>query len=98
MHQPDPFTPPTPGDGGNASPAFAAAALASQLARHGITRIDTATTKKFAVISVAGTLIVWTDGHLLWCIHQSQRRAWPAAHAEAAAARLAALARAAAGP
>ena len=96
MHQPAPFPPPA-GNGGNASPAFTAAALASQLTRHGITGIDTATTQKFAVLSVEDNLIVWTDGHLLWCIHQSQRRAWPAAHAEAAAARLAVLARPAAG-
>jgi hypothetical protein len=86
--------PPWPGRG---SPARAAAALASQLARRGITGIYTATTQKFAVISVADGLIVWTDGHLLWCTCQGQRRSWPAAHAEAAAARLAVLARAAAG-
>jgi hypothetical protein len=94
MHLPDPFPPPSPGP---ASPARTAAALASQLARHGITGIDTATTRKFAVISVAGALIVWTDGHLLWCTCQGQHRSWPAAHTEAAAARLADLARTAAG-
>ena len=88
MQAPDPL-PPWPG---RASPARAASALASQLARHGITGIYTATTAKFAVISVADGLIVWTDGYLLWCIHQGQRRSWPAAHAEAAAVRLAALA------
>jgi hypothetical protein len=79
-------------DGPAASPALAAAALASQLTRHGITGIDTATTAKCAVISITADLTAWTDGHLLWCIHRGQRRTWPAAHTKAAAARLAVLA------
>ena len=87
--------PPAPGNGSPARPARTAATLASQLTRHGITGIYTATTAKFAVISITADLTVWTDGHLLWCIHQGQRRTWPAAHAEAAAARLAVLATAA---
>jgi hypothetical protein len=92
MHQPDPFPPLALGDGPNASPVLTAAALVSRLARHGVTGICTASTAKCAVVSITADLTVWTDGHLLWCIHCGQRRTWPAAHAEAAAARLAILA------
>jgi hypothetical protein len=43
-------------------------------------------------ISVTADLTVWTNGRTFWCTHRSQRHTWPAEHAEAAAARLAALA------
>ena len=94
MHPPDPPPPPGPG---YASPANVAAALARQLARHGITGIYTAAAEKFAVISVTADLTVWTNGYLLWCTYDGQRRTWPAADTEAAASSLAALARRAAG-
>jgi hypothetical protein len=41
---------------------------------------------------VTADLTVWTNGRTFWCTHRSQRHTWPAEHAEAAAARLAALA------
>jgi hypothetical protein len=88
MQPPDPFPPAA----GSASPARAAAALASQLARHGITGIGTAATAKFAAISVTLDLTVWTNGRTFWCTHRSQRHSWPAESAAAAAARLAAFA------
>jgi len=88
MQQPDPFPPAT----GSASPARAATTLASHLARHGLTGIYTAAAEKFAVISVTADLTVWTNGKTFWCTPRSQRHTWPAEHAEAAAARLAALA------
>ncbi len=92
MHPPDPFPPPPPG-AGYASPARAAAELTRQLARHGITGIYTAAAEKFAVISVTADLTVWTNGHQIWCTHHGQRHTWPVADTEAAATRLAALAR-----
>jgi hypothetical protein len=92
MHQPGPLPPLALDDGPDASPALTAAALVRQLTRHGITGICTATTAKCAVISITADLTAWTDGHLVWCIHRGQRRTWPAAHAEAAAACLAVLA------
>ena len=91
MPPPPPF-PPGPGPAA-ASPAAVAAELARQLAQHGLTSIYTATTDKFAVISVTLGLTVWTDGRLLWCTQAGQRRTWPAADMEAAAAGVAALAR-----
>jgi hypothetical protein len=92
MHPPDPFPPPPPG-AGPASPARAAAALTRALAGRGITGIYTATAEKFALISVTAGLTVWTDGRQLWCTRDGQRRIWPAADLEAAATRLAGLAR-----
>ena len=96
MPPPDPFPPPPPG-AGHATPARAAAALTSQLTQLGVTGIYTATAEKFAIISVTADLTIWTNGHLLWCTHQGQRRTWPAADpaaaAAAAAASIAALAR-----
>lgn len=89
MHPPGPYPPP-PASG--PSPAEAAAALVRQLAGHGITGIYTAATAKFAVISVATGLTVWTDGRLLWCMQAGQRLTWPAADMQAAAAGIAALA------
>jgi hypothetical protein len=91
MQPPAPF-PPGPGPAA-ASPAAVAAALARRLAGHGITGIYTATTYKFALISVTAGLTVWTNGHQLWCTRHGQRHAWPAADLAAAAARIAALAR-----
>ncbi len=92
MHPPGPFPSPPPG-AGDASPARAAADLTRALARHGVTGIYTAAAEKFAVISVTADLTVWTDGHLLWCTLDGQRRTWPAADTETAAIRLSALAR-----
>jgi hypothetical protein len=92
-HDPDrqgPDIPPSPAGGG---PALVAAELARQLTRAGITGIYTATTAKFAVISVTAGLTVWTNGHQLWCTRQGQHRTWPAADLAAAAAGIAALAR-----
>jgi hypothetical protein len=82
--------PPPPGTG-DASPASIAAALARQLARHGLTRIYTAAAPRHAVISVTAEVTAWTDGVLLWCTCNGQRHTWAAADPEAAA-QLAALA------
>jgi hypothetical protein len=94
MHPPDQPSPPGPG---YASPARAAAALTRHLSRHGITGIYTASTYKCAVISVTTDLTVWTDGSQLWCTHQGQRHTWTVTDTDAAALRLAALARTADG-
>lgn len=88
MHPPDPFPPPTA-----ATPGRAAAALTLALNARGITGIITAAAQKFAVVSVTAGLTVWTDGTRLWCTVGSQRRTWPAADTETAAAQIAALAR-----
>jgi hypothetical protein len=71
MPLPDPFPSPPPG-AGDASPARIAAALARQLARHGLTRIYTAASRRHAVISVTAEVTVWTDGVLLWCTCNGQ--------------------------
>jgi hypothetical protein len=93
MQPPAPF-PPRPGPGpGAATPAAVAAALARQLAARGITGIYTATTYKFAVISVTAGLTVWTNGQQLWSTWHGQRHTWPAGDMDAAAAGIAALAR-----
>jgi hypothetical protein len=63
------------------------------LAGQGLTRIYVAACSVIAVISVTAGLTVWTNGRQLWITHAGQRETWPAADAEAAAARLAALAR-----
>ena len=89
MHPPEPFPPPHPAS----YPSPARTALAAQLSLHGITGIYTASTAKFAVISVTTGLTVWTNGRLLWCARAGQRRTWPAADIQAAAADIAALAR-----
>ncbi len=89
MQPPSPF-PRRPGP--SASPAAVAAALARQLAAYGITGIYTATTDKFAVISVTTGLTVWTNGQQLWCTCHGQRHTWPAADMDAAAAGIAGLA------
>jgi hypothetical protein len=81
------------GPGPAPSPAAVAAALARHLAARRITGIYTASTIKFAVISVTAGLTVWTDGARLWCVVHGQRHTWPAADLEAAAAATAALAR-----
>jgi hypothetical protein len=90
MRPPAPF-PPGPGPAA-ASPAAVAGELARHLGGHGITGIYTTATAKFAVISVATGLTVWTNGHQLWCTQHGQRHTWPAADLAAAAARIAALA------
>jgi len=93
MHPPEPIPPPAAGSGGTASPAQAAAVLTRELARYGITGIYSTAAEKVAVISVAATVTVWTNGHLFWCTVDGQRRSWPVADAGTAAARLASLAR-----
>ena len=90
MQPPAPF-PPGPGPA-PASPAAVAAALARRLAAAGTTGIYTATTSKFAVISVTADLTVWTNGDQLWCSRHGQHHTWPAADTATAAAQIAALA------
>jgi hypothetical protein len=82
MQPPDPFWPAT----GSPGPTRAAAALAGKPARHGHTGICTATTEKFAVISVTAGLTVRTNGRMFWCTHGGQRHTWPAEPAAALAA------------
>jgi hypothetical protein len=91
MEPPAPF-PPWPGPAA-ATPAAVAAALARHLTARGITGIYTATTYKFAVISVTASVTVWTNGQQLWSTCHGQRHTWPAADTEAAATGIAALAR-----
>jgi len=67
--------------------------LAALLARHGLTRIYVADCSIIAVISVATGLTAWTNGRLLWVIHGGRKETWPATETQAAADRLAALAR-----
>jgi hypothetical protein len=81
-----------------ASPASTAAAVAALLAGHGLTRIYTAACHLIAVISVSTGLTAWTNGRQLWITHDGQRETWPAARTQAAAARLAELARPGPGP
>ena len=90
MHPPDPFP---PSGTGYPSPGRVATDLTATLARHGITGIYTATAEKFAVISVTAALTVWTNGRQIWCTHEGRRHIWAATYIEAAATRLAALAR-----
>jgi len=45
----------------------------------------------------AADLTAWTNGHQIWCTQAGQRLTWAAADIEAAATRLAALARPAEG-
>ncbi len=78
---------------GTSSPASIAAALATMLAGHGLTRIYIAACSVIAVISVAAGLTAWTNGRLLWITRDGHKESWPATDAGAAAARLAALAR-----
>jgi hypothetical protein len=80
------------------SPAGIAAIMAALLVRHGLTRVYVAACSVIAVISVSYGLTAWTNGRLLWFTRAGQRETWPAADTEAAAARLAALARPAAPP
>ena len=93
MHSPIPFPPPSPPGSARASPARIAAALAGLLAARGLTRVYTAACELFAVISVTAGLTAWTNGRQLWVTYGGQREPWPAARAQAAAARLAELAR-----
>jgi len=89
MSPPDAFPPP-PTAG---APARAAAALARALNARGITGIITAAAQQFAVISVATDVTVWTDGSQLWCTYAGQRHTWATADIDAAATRIADLAR-----
>ena len=78
-----------------ASPARVAATVTALLVRvRALTRIYTAACQLIAVISVSTGLATWTNGRQLWLTHGGQRETWPADRAEAAAARLAELARA----
>jgi hypothetical protein len=81
------------GPGPSASPASAAAALVRHLTARGIVGIYTATTYKFAVISVTADLTVWTNGQQLWCNRHGQHHTWPTSDMQAAGADIAALAR-----
>jgi len=76
-----------------AAPASTAATLAAMLARHGLTRIYVAACSVIAVISISAALTAWTNGPITWITRDGQRETWPAADTQAAAARLAALAR-----
>jgi hypothetical protein len=76
-----------------ASPASTAAMLAALLARHGLTRIYVVACSAIAVISVTAGLTAWTNGRQLWITLGGQRETWPAVDTQAAAVRLAALAR-----
>jgi fermentation-respiration switch protein FrsA (DUF1100 family) len=78
---------------GQATPATAAGTLARHLTGQGFTGIYTAACNRYAVISVATGLTVWTNGRVLWWDHPTQPGTWPAADPGPAAARLAALAR-----
>ena len=91
--QPGPFPRPAAPGTSRATPAAAAAAITRHLGDYGITRTYTATCDRYAVISVATGLAVWTNGRVLWWHHPGQPGTWPAADTPAAAARLAALAR-----
>jgi hypothetical protein len=91
MQPPAPF-PPVPGPAA-ASPAAVATALARHLAAYGITGVYTASTYKFAVISVTEGLTVWTNGQLLWCTQAGQHHTWSASGIAAAAAQIVTLAR-----
>ena len=89
---PGPFPRPALPGTSRATPATAAASLASQLAQAGITRVYTAACDRYALISVTAGLTVWTNGRVLWWHHPDQPGTWPAADPAPAAARLAALA------
>jgi hypothetical protein len=88
-----PFPRPALPGTGRATPATAADALARHLTRQGITGIYTAACDRYALISVATGLTVWTNGRVLWWDHRRQPGTWSAADPAPAAARLAALAR-----
>ena len=76
-----------------ASPGGIAATTTALLAGPGLTGIYTAACQFLAVISVSTGLTAWTNGRQLWITHGGQRETWPAARIQAAAARLAELAR-----
>ncbi|MGH3201763.1 MAG: hypothetical protein ACRDP5_06885 [Streptosporangiaceae bacterium] len=78
---------------GRPIPATAAAILARHLSGQGITGIYTAACDRYALVSVAAGLTVWTNGRVLWWDHPRQPGTWPAADPAPAAARLAVLAR-----
>jgi hypothetical protein len=81
-----------PPSAAGSAPALTAADLTRRLNQAGLTSIYTATSAKFAVISVTAALTVWTDGHHVWCTCQGQRHTWPAADLAYAAAAITALA------
>ena len=76
-----------------AAPAVVADALARHLTGQGITGIYIAACDRYALVSVAAGLTVWTNGRVLWWDHPRQPGTWPAADPVPAAARLADLAR-----
>lgn len=88
-----PFPRPALPGTGRATPAAAADTLARHLTARGIARIYTAACDRYALVSVAAGLTVWTNGRVLWWDHPRQPGTWPAADPVPAAARLAALAR-----
>ena len=88
-----PFPRPALPGTGQATPAAAAATLARHLTAQGIADIYTAASDRYALVSVAAGLTVWTNGRVLWWDHPGQPGTWPATDPVPAAARLAALAR-----
>jgi hypothetical protein len=88
-----PFPRPALPGTGRATPATAADALARHLTWQGITAIYTAVCDRYALVSVAAGLTVWTNGRVLWWDHPAQPGTWPAADPAPAATRLAALTR-----
>jgi hypothetical protein len=90
-----PFPPPGPSGAGGESADRTALALADQLERQGISRVYTAASGQYAVISVNAGMTVWTNGPLIWCTVQGQRYTWAANEIGTAAARIASLAGAA---
>lgn len=90
---PTPFPRPALPGTGQAAPAAAADTLALHLAGQAITGIYTAACDRYALISVAAGLTVWTNGRVLWWDHPRQHGTWPAADPVPAATRLAALVR-----
>jgi hypothetical protein len=88
-----PFPRPALPGTGQATPASAAGILARHLNEKGITGIYAAACDRYALISIAAGLTVWTNGRVLWWDHPRQAGTWPAADPVPAAARLAALVR-----
>jgi hypothetical protein len=89
-----PFPPPEPSGGGESADRTALA-LADQLERQGISRVYTASSGRYAVVSVNTGMTVWTNGPLIWCTVQGRRYTWAADEIGAAATRIVSLAGAA---
>ena len=88
-----PFPRPARPGTGRTTPVTAADTVARYLAGQALFGIYTAACDRYALISVAAGLTVWTNGRVLWRDHPAQPGTWPAADPVPAAARLAALAR-----